>query len=212
MSAYLDKRMIEEEKIITGCKKYKKKYQLLLYEKYAPVLGAICNRYASSKDEANDLLQDGFLKIFANIKTYKAIGSFEGWMKRIIINNSISYLKKKNNRGQMFFQINENIDGYYEEEEEEYFEENKANIDFKSAIYNSELTKEEIINVVNDLPDGFKAIFNMYTFDDLKHKEIASILGISVNTSKSQLARARKQLQRRLYNLSAHKKMIKNDR
>ncbi len=208
MSAYLDKRMIEEEKIITGCKKYKKKYQLLLYEKYAPVLGAICNRYASSKDEANDLLQDGFLKIFANIKTYKAIGSFEGWMKRIIINNSISYLKKKNNREHMFFQINENIDGYYEEEEE-YFEENKANIDFKSAIYNSGLTKEEIINVVNNLPDGFKVIFNMYTFDGLKHKEIASFLGISVNTSKSQLVRARKQLQGKLYELSVHK--IKND-
>ncbi len=200
--------MIEEINIITGCKKYKKKYQLLLYRKYAPVLGAICERYASSKNEANDLLQEGFLKIFANIKTYKEQGSFEGWMKRIVINNSISYLKKKNKRALMFYQINENIDGFHEEENVNLGE-NMTNTDFKSTIYNSGLTKEEILNVVNELPDGFKAIFNMYTFDGFKHKEIANMLGISVNTSKSQLARARKQLQGRLYELSAHK--IKND-
>ncbi len=200
--------MTEEEKIIAGCKKYKKKYQLLLYEKYAPILGVICMRYASSEDEANDILQDGFIKIFSKIKTFKGEGSFEGWMKKIIINTSITHIKKKNRFNRFFFQLNENIDGYQDDKLNSN-ESVNADKDFKSTIYNAGLSKDEINSAINELPKGFRTIFNLYTFENLKHNEIAELLGISTGNSKSQLSRARKQLQGKLYELSVKKRKEK---
>jgi RNA polymerase sigma-70 factor (ECF subfamily) len=186
----------EDAKIIKGCKRYKKKYQLLLYDKYAPTLMGICIRYSSSREEAEDMLQEGLLNIYANIKTYKGTGSFEGWLKRIVINTAITKLKKKK-KNKLFTQINEEIDANPEPEQKEEV----TSKDIRSTIYDAALEKKEILAVINDLPEGLRIVFNLYTFEGYKHKEIAQTLNITENTSKSKLLRARKKIQKNLYTL-----------
>lgn len=190
----------EDAKIIKGCKQYKKKYQLLLYDKYAPTLMGICIRYSSSREEAEDMLQEGLLNIYANIKTYKGTGSFEGWLKRIVINTAITKLKKKK-KNKTDTQINEEIDASPEPEQND----DLMHDDIRSTIYDAALEKQEILAVINELPEGLRIVFNLYTFEGYKHKEIAESLNIKENTSKSKLLRARKKIQKNLYTL-IHKK------
>ncbi len=190
----------EDAKIVKGCKQYKKKYQLLLYDKYAPTLMGICIRYSSSREEAEDMLQEGLLNIYANIKTYKGTGSFEGWLKRIVMNTAITKLKKKK-KNKTDTQINEEIDASPEPEQND----DLMHDDIRSTIYDAALEKQEILAVINELPEGLRIVFNLYTFEGYKHKEIAESLNIKENTSKSKLLRARKKIQKNLYTL-IHKK------
>ncbi len=196
----------EDAKIIKGCKQYKKKYQLLLYDKYAPALMGICVRYSSSREEAEDMLQEGLLNIYANIKTYKGTGSFEGWLKRIVINTAITKLKNKK-KNKIVTQINEEIDASPEPEQND----DLTHKDLRSTIYDAALEKKEILAVINELPEGLRIVFNLYTFEGYKHKEIAQSLNITENTSKSKLLRARKKIQKNLYTLIQKNEKITNE-
>ena len=139
----------------------------------------VCISYAKDKNLAKDFLQDGFIKVFRNIKQYQFRGSFEGWMKRIVINQSLMHIRKNSN-------LNLHV-----ELEKAYSVKTDAGI-----IEN--INYKEIIDLIKELPMGYRTVFNLYVVEGYKHKEIAEILDISINTSKSQLILAKKKL-RALY-------------
>ncbi|MFH2143159.1 MAG: sigma-70 family RNA polymerase sigma factor, partial [Bacteroidota bacterium] len=176
-----------EEQIIEGCRKNDRKAQKMLYDRYASVMLGICMRYTKSRSEAEDVLQDGFVKIFLRMKQYKAEGSFEGWMKRAMVNTAISNYRK-------------NLKHYYQQNIGDYTE---ANID--SSIHDSDFTCEEMLEIIRELPDGYRVVFNLFAVEGYKHKEISDILGIDISTSKSQFSRAKKIIQKKLKVLSVER-------
>ena len=178
---------ITEKDMIRGCQRHKKSSQMALYERYAPVLLPICIRYTTNFADAEDLLQDEFIKIFDKIKQFKGVGSFEGWLKRIITNAAINNYQRKNK--------------YFVEIDNENIKEIPDDFEDDTELINT-ISKEQIINEVNNLPNGYKIVFNLYVIEGYSHKEIAETLNISVNTSKSQLSRARKTLQEQLSKLT----------
>jgi RNA polymerase sigma-70 factor (ECF subfamily) len=178
--------MVSDEQIIKGCIKHKRRAFSLLYQKYGAVMLGVCMRYIGNRHEAEDVLQEGFIKIFKKIKTFEGRGSFEGWLKRIMVNTAINYLKSNKK-----FQV------------EEEFDANKINhtaglSDEVTVEDDSEFNQVELISMIDDLPTGYKLIFNMYVLEGMTHKEIAESLGCSLGTSKSQLSKARKYLKKKL--------------
>jgi len=181
--------MIDLSKILERCKKFERKAQKELYDIYSPVLFGICMRYAKSKFEAEDMLQEGFIKILTKVNDYKGDGSFEGWMRRIIVNTAISmyHKNKKHNDIYEIDEINEtDIKGY--------------------TIEDNQFTSDELFKVINSLPEGYKVVFNLYAIEGFKHKEIAELLNINQNTSKSQYSRAKEKIRQQLELISKIKK------
>ncbi|MEE9372007.1 MAG: sigma-70 family RNA polymerase sigma factor [Saprospiraceae bacterium] len=164
------------EQVISRCKKNERRAQNILFNHYAPVLKSICIRYMKNEVDAEDALIKGFYKIFKNLNSYKGIGSFEGWMKRIVINESLMLLRKNHNINMMV-----TID--------DISATNSLKVDFVDN-----LTYEDILVVLDKLPVGYRTIFNLYVIEGYKHREIAEQLGISINTSKSQLILAKKKM------------------
>lgn len=177
--------MPELRDIIEGCKRNERKSQDLLYSKYSAMLFGVSLRYTNCRDDAEDVLQEGFVKIFKNIGMYSMDKSFEGWIRRIVINTAITHYRKN-----LKHAYQDDVTGPAVEraEGEQYHE--------------SEYTKEELLNAINALPHGYRTVFNMYVIEGYKHKEIAENLDIDINTSKSQLSRAKKYLQRELLEMS----------
>ncbi len=176
--------MIGDDSLLDGCVAGRRDAQNMLYRKYASTMMAICLRYARSRGDAEDLLQDGFLKVFQNIATYRREGSFEGWIKRIMINNALNQYRK--NRKEPFYK---DIDEISEIE--------ILNPDEVNDI-NQEVSPDELLSLVQLLPPGYRIVFNLYVFEDYSHKSIAEMLNISENTSKTQLLKARRFLRKRL--------------
>lgn len=177
--------MLNEEQLIQGCIKNKRKAQKQLFDSYASLLLGVCMRYARNRDEAEDILQDGLVKIFMRIKQFSGKGSFEGWMKRVMVNTALSFYRQ-------------NLKHYYHQDIEEVSE---TKFD-DAGVEDSEFSEEEIMEIIKNLPDGFRIVFNLYAIEGYKHREIAEILGIDVNTSKSQYSRAKKIIQQRLLELN----------
>ena len=168
--------MTSEEKLIEGCQKGKKKFQKKLYESYNKKLFVVCLRYTRSRLDAEDVLQEAFIKIFANIQTFRGESSLEGWMKRIVINTALNLYRSKINQ----FPTKDIEDVSNQLKEEEF---TLSNFSLK-----------ELLQMIQSLPDGCREIFNLYV-DGFKHKEIAEKLNISIGTSKSQYSRAKVLLQ-----------------
>ena len=184
--------MIDLSKILERCKKHERKAQKELYDVYSPILLGICIRYAKSKFEAEDVLQEGFIKILTKINDFKGDGSFEGWMKRIVVNTAISHYNKNKKHNEIYDigDINET--------------------DIKGHTFESNnFTSEELFKVIDNLPEGYKVVFNLYAIEGYKHKEIAEMLNINQNTSKSQYSRAKERLRQKLDAISKIK--AKND-
>ena len=167
--------MMTEQELIKGCKAKNRTAQKELYEQYAPILLGICRRYVRQQEDAEDVLLESFYKIFSNIGQYEGKGSFEGWMKRISVNESLMFLRRKHN-----FNLS--------------IESNHLNIAEDSVSVEEQLFEQDILEVLDSLPTGYRTIFNLYVVDGLKHREIADKLGISINTSKSQLIQAKRKL------------------
>lgn len=163
--------------LILRCKKQDRKAQEQLYRLYAAKLFGLCLKYSDNKQQAEDNLQDGFVTIFEKISQYKEAGSFEGWMKRIIINTAL----QKHRQQKVYGISNEN----HLKEEEVEVETEKLSVDF-------------LLECVQALPDRYRQVFNLYAMDGYSHKEIAEMLNISEGTSKSNLARARMALKERI--------------
>ena len=164
-----------EQELIQSCKAQKRNAQKVLYDRYSPVLLGICRRYVRQPEDAEDVLLEVFYKILTNIQQFKGKGSFEGWMKRIAVNESLMFLRKKKN-----YSIS--LDVYP--------------LDLKDKAHSIEekLIEEDILKLLDKLPTGYRTIFNLYVIEGFKHREIAEQLGISINTSKSQLILAKKRL------------------
>ncbi|MCF8331010.1 MAG: RNA polymerase sigma factor [Bacteroidales bacterium] len=172
--------MASEKEIIKGCIRKSKKYQKLLFDKYAPVLLPLCMRYSHNRATAEDILQEGFMKIFDNLKKFRYEGSLEGWMKRIMVNTALNHYRA-------------NLKHFYHKDVEDYSE----SIPSQDTISDN-LEVQDILAVVQKLPPGYRSVFNMFDIEGYSHKEIAEKMGISENTSKTQLLKARKLLRKML--------------
>jgi RNA polymerase sigma-70 factor (ECF subfamily) len=175
-----------EHDLIEGCLLGNPVMQKKLYDKYAPKMYGICLRYAANTEDAKDILQDGFVKVFINLSKFKAAGSFEGWMRRIFVNTAIEHYRRKN----QLYAISENQ------------EENIPNKDISAL---DELAAEDIIRLISELPNGYRTVFNLFAVEGYSHKEIATMMNISEGTSKSQYARAKAWLQEKIGNRNQDK-------
>lgn len=183
--------MPDLQEIIAGCKKMEKRAQRKLYDMYAPLFLGIAFRYSKSKEDAEDILQESFVKILTRIDQYSETGSFEGWMKKILVNTAISHYRTSQKHD-----FHKDFDSIAETSIEDY------------EIDSSEFNREELLKSINQLPSGFKIIFNLYAIEGYKHREIAEMLDISIGTSKSQYSRARAMLQTKLEELKKEKRKI----
>ncbi len=174
---------LSDEEIRKGCLRNSSKAQKALFMRYHGVFQGICLRYGKDRAEVEDVLIEGFTRIYKNMKSYNGKGSFEGWMKRIIINTAIDNFRK-------------NKKHYYHEDILEY--EDKFS---QEPLVIENFSVEDILKTIQDLPPGYRIVFNLYAIEGFSHKEIAEKLGISANTSKTQLLKARKKLQVQLKQL-----------
>ena len=166
--------MMSDLEIIEGCARHERIAQQVLYDKYSRLLLGVCMRYAGDKAEAEDILQDSFLKIFFSIKDFSGTGSFIGWLRKIAVNTAITHYHK-------------NLKFRYHIEIEEYASVETGVSSFEEDFF----TSDELYRVLNELPTGYRMVFNLYAVEGYKHKEIAEMLGIDTNTSKSQYSRAK---------------------
>jgi len=171
---------IPESDLIKGCLKGNPQMQEELYRRFSPKMYAVCLRYAQDSDDARDLLQEGFIKVYRNLDRYRGEGSFEGWIRRIFVNTAIEYYRKKSLE-------------YSRVSEKE--ETTIADADISVL---DELAVKDIIGLIQELAPGYRAVFNLYVIEGFSHKEIADMLNISEGTSKSQLARAKSILQKKV--------------
>lgn len=169
--------------LMEGCKAGNGQMQELLYRQTSPKMFAICLRYAKDKMEAEDVLQLGYIKIFKKVSEFKNEGSFEGWMRRIMVNTAIeSY--RKNLRTLQIVPF------------EEVYEQNISCSNQRDIL--ADLGFQDLLKLIQQLSDGYRMVFNMYAIEGYSHKEIAEKLGVSEGTSKSQLSRARAILQQEI--------------
>ena len=165
-----------EKKLIESCINGDRKSQKDLFDRFAGKMFSLCKRYARNVQESEDMLQEAFVKVFNSLDKYSYKGSFEGWIRRIVVNTCLRYLEKD----KISF---ENFD---------LVEYSASNVIQSSAIDN--LAEEELLNLIAKLPDGYKMVFNLYVIEGYSHKEIAEMIGIGESTSRSQLVKARKLL------------------
>ncbi|WP_462248333.1 RNA polymerase sigma factor [Ekhidna sp.] len=163
---------VTEEKLIKGCQKGKKEYQQALYDKYCDGMYLVALRYSKMQQEAEDIIQEAFIKVFKNIKNFRKDSSLAYWIKRIVVNTALNHQRSKLYLYPMV-DVND-LDGWSEKE---------------SVI--SELSYEELLGLIQELPTGCQVIFNLFAIEGYKHHEIAKKLQISEGTSKSQYSRAK---------------------
>ena len=183
--------MKDEELLIKSLVRNRSDAIRQLYEHHSPFLLSLCLRYCGNLEDAEDVLHDGFIKIIRNIHTFKPRenGSFRAWMKRIMVNTSLNFLRDRS-REKKFLDIEplaEKISSGETEEPDAFIDPGK-------------FSQEVVMSMICELPAGYRAVFNMYVFEDFTHKEIAEALQCSENTSKSQLFKARAMLRRKLEN------------
>lgn len=168
-----------EQELIRGCIRRERAAQKRLYDTFSPKMYALCCRYIKNSMEAEDVLVTAFTRILDKIGQYKNEGSFEGWIRRIVVNESLTWLRRNRN---MYLEL---------ELEAASFEPDYQTI-------SDHLEADDLLKMISELPSGYRIVFNLYAIDGYSHKEIAEQLGISENTSKSQLSRARTYLQKLL--------------
>jgi RNA polymerase sigma-70 factor (ECF subfamily) len=178
---------MNEQQLIEGCKKGNRLAQKELYDVYSRKMMGVCLRYVNDRETARDLLQDGFVKIFTAINTYTGIGSFEGWMRKIFVNCALEHLRKSD-----VLRDSIELDRTGEISNPEY-----------SVI--ADMSARELMNVVQELPSGFRTIFNLFAIEGFSHKEISEMLCITESTSRSQYTRAKQVLRRKIKELHCPK-------
>ncbi|MHC1706574.1 MAG: RNA polymerase sigma factor [Bacteroidales bacterium] len=177
--------MSNDEKLIRGCLEGKRQAQNQLYQRFAPTMLGVCLRYSRNREEAEDLLQEGFIKVFLHIGHYKGTGSFEGWIRRIMVNTAINHYHAALKQQFLHVEDIENLGQYMEQDNNQIFDHSAEHFD---------IPPELVMELIQKMPEGYRMVLNMYVFEGYQHKEIAEMLGISENTSKSQLSKGRKYL------------------
>ena len=185
--------MQEIKKIIKGCLAGDRRDQEILYRRHAAKLYAVCLQYSGNDEEARDILQEGFIKIFENLHKYKHEGSFEGWMRRITVNTALEKFRRRH----ILYRVDD-IDLVSE------FDAESDNQDYAG------LEANDLLDIIRELPPKYRMVFNLYAIEGYSHKEISKMVNISEGTSKSNLFRARVILQRRVGSYTGIKKRIAN--
>jgi RNA polymerase sigma factor (sigma-70 family) len=178
---------LTQENLIQSCIKQNRQAQEALYQQYKKTLFVLCLKYCANQDEAEDNLHNAFIEIFTNIKKFDNKGSFEGWMKRITINKAIDSYKKT-------YQLTPIKDDF---EDEIFVNENEI-----------DCSLDEMLTMIQELPNQYRLVFNLYELDDYSHQEIATMLSISESTSKSNLHRAKVILKEKISNKTQFHKSI----
>lgn len=182
--------MLSIDQIIKGCKKQKADCQKILYQEYFSAMMGICNRYGASVEDAEEMLNNGFLKIFVNINQYQGKGSFEGWMRKIMVNACLDFLRSKQAK-QTRLAANPSLI----ENESNYFDNTLYNQGvFDEIDTEKKYTKDELLRLLNQIPELSKTVFNLVVFEEYSHKEIAALLDIAERTSQWHLSNAKKAL------------------
>lgn len=180
--------VFSEHDLIEGCKQDNSVCQQIVYERYYPKMMGVCLRYAADRDQARDMVHEGFIRIFLNIKKFRQESSLETWMSRIMVNCAVDMLRK------------EMRNALYRSAEIEDYSDDADSLapaeEFEPA--EEQVQSEEVIELIQQLPEGYRAVLNLYAIEQFTHKEIAEKLGISEGTSKSQLAKARQYLKKLL--------------
>jgi RNA polymerase sigma factor (sigma-70 family) len=184
-----------EEDLIKGCKRRDPKAQHAIYERYSGIMLGLCVRYVIDRSDAEDVMINGFVKALDKIDQYQGSGSFEGWLRRIMVNEALAFIRTQKNL-LMAVEIEK------AEKEPDY------------RYLNDNLEEADLLAMINKLPDGYRTVFNLYAIEGYSHKEIAEMMGISENTSKSQLSRARAHLQKYLVmqEKQLKRKMLENEK
>lgn len=172
--------MLSEKELIERCLDNDQGAQRLLYSRFASKMLGVCMRYAKNRAEAEDFLQEGYIKVFAQIHTYTFSGSLEGWIRRIIVNTAINFYRAS-------------AKNVYSLDEEGVCYKN-----IPPDFMPDNLSAKELLKYIQELPEGYRMVFNLYAIEGYSHKEIAEMTGISEGTSKSQLSRARLALQNKI--------------
>ena len=162
--------------IIQGCAKKKRKSQQIFFKYFYGKMKAVCLRYARDEAEAEDMVQEGFIKVFDNLYKYEVTGSIEGWVRRIFVNTAIDHYRKNKNKYNIEDDANIKDESYEEEQDESTY---------------SQIKPQDIINAMEELSPAYQAVFNLYAIENYTHQEIAEILDISIGTSKSNYAKAK---------------------
>lgn len=186
----------KEQLIIQGCINMESIAQRNLYHTFMPIMRTVCNRYASNSEDAQDIMQEGFVKVFLNFNKFENKGALEGWIKRIMINTAITHYKKNK-----AWREKESLDNY----EKYSSDDENARIEFANEAENdnvwdryADLDSEVLLQTIQSLAEPFRMVFNMFFVEDMKHKEIAEVLQIDENTSRTRLVRAKKMVQKKL--------------
>lgn len=176
--------------LIDGCLRGERRPQQRVYELFYGKMMAVCMRYTKNTDQAKDILQDGFIKVFRSMEKFNRVGSFEGWIRRIIVNTAIDHFRRSKNAYLLLGEERSIEDFGDSDEEDRIAEENEEEVwDLKPA---------DVINAMQKLTPAYRTVFNLYVFEELTHKEIADMLGINIGTSKSNLAKAKHNLKKLL--------------
>ncbi len=173
--------MADEIQIIKRCIEKDREAQRILYDTYASVLLGLCRRYTVDQPEAEDILQEGFVKIYLNLKNYRGQGTLLNWMKKVMINTAITYYHR-----------------HYKHRYHYEIEESQAAGMVMGDVTDADFTRDELLKIIENLPSGYRMVFNLYAIEGYKHREIAVMLNIDINTSKSQYSRAKKLIRERL--------------
>ncbi len=171
------KQHFSDQELITGCLRGERRFEEGLYNQHGSTMFSICLRYANDYYQAEDMLQEGFIKVFNNLKNFRSEGSFEGWMKRIFVNTAIEWLRRNKVMNEM--QEIENVPLHIVQED-----------------CFSQLAADDLMKLIQSLSPGYRTVFNLYAIEGYSHKEIGEMMNINEGTSKSQLARARYILQK----------------
>jgi RNA polymerase sigma factor (sigma-70 family) len=166
-----------EEAIFQGCLKNQAAAQRELYSRYSPKMLAVCYRFARNREDAEDMLQEGFIKVFSQIHTFQNKGAFEGWIRRIIVHTCINNLKKNK-------RFNESVDLAY-----------ASSIQVREESVPSIVQAKQVVECIRMLPIGYRTVLNLYAIEGYSHKEIAQLLDIEESTSRSQYTRAKQMLE-----------------
>ena len=175
-------KSLTEEELLEGCRKGKASSQRSMYDRLAPKMLGVCIRYIKDKEEAEHVMIGAIVKVFDKLDQFKGEGSFEGWVRRIIVNDCLMYIRKNRNMS-----LESNIEDVYDH----------PNL----KVMESALDERDLLKLINELPIGYRTVFNLYAIEGYSHAEIGEKLNISENTSKSQLSRARRWLQTKLAEL-----------
>ena len=171
---------MDDATLVKECVKGNARAQRLLFDKFAPKMLGVCQRYAKDTEQAEDILQDGFVKVFNKLKDFKSEGSLEGWVRRVMVNTALDQIRKNS---KLLGSVSTD-DVAYKLESNDFIAEN--------------LMAEDLMKLIQSMPDGYKVVFNMFAIEGYSHNEIADTLGITESTSKSQYSRARAYLRERL--------------